>query len=121
MAVVDPSDSDEHGWGRALDRLERAGYVEGLRIDQSPYPVAVTRINASGLRAAGAWPTESNPVQVLIQVLNMEAAAADASEPEKASRLRRAAATLGSVAEEMTTDVIATFLTRWRHRHPLPS
>lgn len=109
MAVVDPVQADNHGWGRALDHLERAGYVEALRIDH-PYPIAILRLTERGLRAVGAWPTESNPVQVLVHVLNLEAKAADETDPGKASRLRKAAASLGSVAGDMTTDVIAKFL-----------
>lgn len=109
LADLEAIDPDRDAWIRALDRLEAAGYIEGIRINGLACPAIVTRVTERGLRAAGVWPSDADPIQILVQVLVAEAAEVEATEPEKAGRLLKAAEVLGSIAKDVGTDVIAKF------------
>lgn len=113
LQALDPSGDHEAKWGRAIDRLEQHQYIEASRAMWGrPYPFSITRLTERGLRAVGAWPSESNPVAVLVQVLNMQADEVADKEPEKASRLRKVAAAMGSAVEDVTAETIARFMAK---------
>lgn len=111
LAELDPTNADEDGWGRALDRLERAGYVDALRVNL-PYPFAVLRLTERGLRAVGAWPSDADPLQALVGLLSAQADSVEAKEPEKAGRLRAVADAVGRAALDVGTDFAAKFAAR---------
>jgi hypothetical protein len=67
----------------------------------------VTRVTGKARREVGAWPSAEGVVDQLVAALT---AAADAeTEPEKKSRLREAAETLGSTGYRVAVDVA----TKW--------
>jgi hypothetical protein len=109
LARMDPSRADDDRWGAAIDRLDRHRYIEaGRAMWGRPYPIHITRLTERGLRTVGAWPGDRHPIEVLVQVLNIQAQEAEAkAEPERAGKLRKAAEVLGSVVSDVASDVIS--------------
>jgi hypothetical protein len=84
--------------GRAMARLASASppFFEGVEIDELTYPIFVTRIFERALQATGRWPSPETLVSGLVDALNQ--AADSENDPEKKSRLRQTAETLGGAA-----------------------
>jgi len=110
---VPPDQEAPIEWLRAIDNLGEAGYIEFAKnSDGTFYRAAVMRVTERGLRAIGAWPSDADPLQVLVQVLVAQASAAKEQEPEKASRLLAAAEVVGKVALDVGTSFAAAFAAR---------
>jgi hypothetical protein len=92
LADLEQIDPDSDAWIRAVDRLEAAGYIEGIRVNGLACPAIVTRVTERGLRATGVWPTEESGLEALAAALREGAAKAEAADPEAAGRLRQVAA-----------------------------
>ena len=91
----------------AFEALEEDGYLVISGRASGSLNGYISQVTGKARREVGAWPTAEGVVDQLVAAL---AAAADAeTEPEKKSRLREAADTLGSTGYRIAVDVA----TKW--------
>lgn len=103
---------DDHGVERAINALDSASppYLNGIRVDQAPYPIIITSVTERARREVGAWPTAEAFVDRLVAALNQ---AADAeTDPEKRSKIQQVAASLGGGLRDVAVNVAGTALAR---------
>lgn len=74
------------------------------------HAVRSVRLLSAGRRATHQWPSPEETIAALAEALN--AAAETESDPEEASRLRKAATAVGGVSRDLATNIAATVLAR---------
>jgi hypothetical protein len=110
--------SNEDAWGRAIDRLDRHGYIEASRAMWGrPYPRNIVRLTEKGLRASGVWPDEQAGLEALAAAFREGANKAEAEDPEAAGRLREVASWLLAGGREIAVGVGEAYL---KHLSGLP-
>lgn len=96
---------------RSIGRLVTGGYIRIPGNAPKPDPFFVVGVTESGLRAVGAWPSDTQPPLVLlVQLLEQQAADMEEAEPERAGRLRQAARALGAATADVGKGAVAAFL-----------
>lgn len=90
--------------GSALHRLNNDALIEIVDVTMgSRYPELVMDITGAGLRKVGAWPSEHSAAEILVGVLIELADRRETEDPEEASKLRQAAATVGRMSIAVVT------------------
>lgn len=91
----------------AFDALQEDGHLEIDGVASGVLNGHVSRVTGKARREVGAWPTAEGVIDQLVAALS---AAADVeTEPDRKSRLRQAAETLGSTGYRIALDVT----TKW--------
>jgi|GEM_PF-4601415 len=115
---LDPEGTQENKWGRAIDRLDKAGYIDSARAMWGrPYPMHVVALTERGLRAVGSWPNDQSVIEALAAALENGATTAEAKDPDAANRLRQVAAWFLAGGREVAAGVGQAYL---KHLTGLP-
>lgn len=111
MVAPDP----DQAWkvGRALHRLNEAGYIKVLDVmDGSPWPAMVEGLTPIGWRRAGVWPNAETFQQELLRKLEAAAEQISLDQPAKASKVKEATKVLGGVAEDVFAKVMTELISK---------
>jgi hypothetical protein len=110
--IVDEVGLETDDVHRALVALWKARppFLEGVEVDQVPYPVQVTGVTERALREIGKWPNADVIAERIVAALN--AAADREPDEEKRSRLRRAADAVGGLGKELFVEITAAVITK---------
>jgi len=113
IGLVNPPGEDAWKVGRALHRLNEAGYIKILdAMDGSPWPSVVMGLTPSGWRRAGVWPNVESFQRDFIAKLTAAADRISLEQPAKASRLREAAEVLTGAGSDIFAKVVAELLAK---------
>lgn len=113
IRLVAPSPEDAWKVGRALHRLNKAGYIEILdATDGTPWPTVVLGLTPSGWRRAGVWPNPESFQRDFIVKLSAAAEQISLDQPAKASKVRETVEVLTGAASDIFAKVAADLLAK---------
>lgn len=113
IRLVAPPTEDSWKVGRALHRLNKAGYIEIVdAMDGTPWPTVVMGLTPSGWRRAGVWPSPESFQRDFIAKLTAAAEEISLDHPVKASKVREAAEVLTGAASDIFAKVAADLLAK---------
>lgn len=106
---------NDEATGRALETLERAGYIKGQFVMQTPVPILI-RSTEKGLQHASGWPTQgggsaAEQVDLLVRLLD-ERIESDETPEEEKGKLRQIRDGVGSASRDIVVSVLAAYVAR---------
>lgn len=113
IGVVGPAAEDAWKVGRALHRLNEAGYIQIIdAMDGTPWPTVIMGLTPSGWRRAGVWPNPETFQREFLQKLTAAAEQISLDQPAKANKVREAAEVFTGVASDIFVKVAAELLAK---------